>query len=201
MALVNPDFAEELQAFGVDTALECFNCGTCAAICPLIFEHFPRKMIRYVQVGATEKILQQAQELWRCLHCGLCTQTCPRQANPARTHPGVAPLCGGSVEEGLRCITQGHHQPHRRQCQEEPQSFRDSQLPNQHLVAGGPRVHPAARGRPAPHRPDVSGHTLYRSHHPLSGAPGGQPLGRLPAVCPPQPLYPQLRWWAGGCPA
>ena len=89
MALVNPDFAEELKAFGVDTALECFNCGTCAAICPLIFEHFPRKMIRYVQVGATEKILQQAQDLWRCLHCGLCTQTCPRQANPSELILGL----------------------------------------------------------------------------------------------------------------
>ena len=89
MALVNPDFAEELRAFGVDTALECFNCGTCAAICPLIFEHFPRKMIRYVQVGAKEKILQQAQELWRCLHCGLCSQTCPRQANPAELILGL----------------------------------------------------------------------------------------------------------------
>ena len=89
MALVNPDFAEELKPFGVDTALECFNCGTCAAICPLIFEHFPRKMIRYVQVGAADKILQHAQELWRCLHCGLCTQTCPRQANPGELILGL----------------------------------------------------------------------------------------------------------------
>ena len=52
MALVDPDFAEELKSYGADTALECFNCGTCAAICPLLYEHFPRKMIRYVQVGA-----------------------------------------------------------------------------------------------------------------------------------------------------
>jgi heterodisulfide reductase subunit C len=89
MTLVNPDFAEELKPFGVDTALECFNCGTCAAICPLIFEHFPRKMIRYVQVGAADKILQHAQELWRCLHCGLCTQTCPRQANPGELILGL----------------------------------------------------------------------------------------------------------------
>jgi heterodisulfide reductase subunit C/quinone-modifying oxidoreductase subunit QmoC len=89
MALVNPDFADELQVFGVDTALECFNCGTCAAICPLILGHFPRKMIRYVQVGATEMILQQAQDLWRCLHCGLCTQTCPRQANPSELILGL----------------------------------------------------------------------------------------------------------------
>ncbi len=89
MALVNLDFAEELKAYGVDTALECFNCGTCAAICPLLFEHFPRKMIRYVQVGARDKILQQSQDLWRCLHCGLCTRTCPRQANPGELILGL----------------------------------------------------------------------------------------------------------------
>lgn len=83
MMQVNPDFVQELETYGVDTALECFNCGTCAAICPLLFEHFPRKMIRYVQMGAREKILQHGLELWKCLHCGLCTRTCPRQAQPA----------------------------------------------------------------------------------------------------------------------
>lgn len=82
MTLVNPNFAKELERFGEDTALECFNCGTCAAICPLIYEHFPRRMIRYIQLGAKDRILENAQELWRCLHCGLCTQTCPREADP-----------------------------------------------------------------------------------------------------------------------
>jgi heterodisulfide reductase subunit C len=89
MALVSPEFADELERFGVDTALECFNCGTCAAICPLIYEHFPRKMIRYAQVGARDSVLQSARELWRCLHCGLCTQTCPRGANPGELILGL----------------------------------------------------------------------------------------------------------------
>ncbi|MEJ2092828.1 MAG: 4Fe-4S dicluster domain-containing protein [Syntrophobacterales bacterium] len=89
MVQVNVNFAEELQPYGVETALECFNCGTCAAICPLFSEHFPRKIIRYVQVGAKEKILENAQDLWRCLHCGLCTQTCPRQANPGELILGL----------------------------------------------------------------------------------------------------------------
>jgi len=82
MMLVNPNFAEKMKHFGDDTALECFNCGTCAAICPLIYEHFPRKMIRYLQLGAEDRILENSQELWRCLHCGLCTRTCPREADP-----------------------------------------------------------------------------------------------------------------------
>ncbi|SLM28049.1 conserved hypothetical protein [Desulfamplus magnetovallimortis] len=75
-------FAEELSKCGDDTVLECFNCGTCSAICPLVGESFPRKMIRYVQIGAKDRILDNAEELWRCLHCGLCTRTCPREADP-----------------------------------------------------------------------------------------------------------------------
>lgn len=82
MTMLSPQFAEELRERGDQNALACFNCGTCAAICPLIEGHFPRKIIRYVQLGAKEAILQNAQELWKCLHCGLCTQTCPREANP-----------------------------------------------------------------------------------------------------------------------
>ena len=89
MALIDPEFSDELERFGLDTTLECFNCGTCAAICPLIYEHFPRKMIRYAQTGARDRILQDAQELWRCLHCGLCTQTCPRGANPGELILGL----------------------------------------------------------------------------------------------------------------
>jgi heterodisulfide reductase subunit C2 len=89
MALVYPQFVEELKRLGGDTTLECFNCGTCAAICPLTGDHFPRKMIRYAQVGARDKILDNAQELWRCLHCGLCTKTCPRGANPGELILGL----------------------------------------------------------------------------------------------------------------
>jgi heterodisulfide reductase subunit C len=92
MALVNPEFAQELAEHGNDTALECFNCGTCAAICPLVYEHFPRRMIRYIQLGAKDRILENAQELWHCLHCGLCTQTCPRGADPGEVILGLKRL-------------------------------------------------------------------------------------------------------------
>jgi len=89
MTLVHPEFVEELEKFGVPSTLECFNCGTCAAICPLIYGHFPRMMIRYAQLGAKERILEQANELWRCLHCGLCTATCPREASPGELIMGL----------------------------------------------------------------------------------------------------------------
>ena len=82
MTQVYPDFVKELERYGADSASDCFNCGTCAAICPLIYEHFPRKMIRYIQIGAKDRILENRHELWRCLHCGRCTLTCPREADP-----------------------------------------------------------------------------------------------------------------------
>lgn len=82
MTKITLQFAEELKPYGDDTALNCFNCGTCAAICPLASDSFPRKLIRYIQIGAKDKILENRNELWRCLHCGLCTQSCPRDADP-----------------------------------------------------------------------------------------------------------------------
>jgi len=82
MTVITPDFAVELKEYGDDTALHCFNCGTCVAICPLVDDSFPRRLIRYVQIGARERILASRDELWKCLHCGLCTHTCPRQADP-----------------------------------------------------------------------------------------------------------------------
>ncbi len=82
MARIETAFIEDMKPFGEDVAAACFNCGTCAAICPLVSDHFPRKIIRYVQIGAKDRILEHSRDLWQCLHCGLCTQTCPRGANP-----------------------------------------------------------------------------------------------------------------------
>ncbi len=83
MVTVNPRFAGKLKKFGAKTSTECFNCGTCTAVCPLVEEEnlFPRKMIRYIQLGAEEKV-KHSVEPWLCYYCGECQQYCPRQANP-----------------------------------------------------------------------------------------------------------------------
>lgn len=89
MTIADLDLARELKPFCQDTALECFNCGTCAAVCPLVNDNFPRRMIRYIQIGARQAILDNANDLWKCLHCGLCTHTCPRQADPGEIILGL----------------------------------------------------------------------------------------------------------------
>jgi hypothetical protein len=80
---VNPALAGELARFGGETAAKCFNCGNCTAVCALSQDDtaFPRKIIRYVQLGLDER-LAESPEPWLCYYCGGCSDTCPREAHP-----------------------------------------------------------------------------------------------------------------------
>ena len=62
----------------------CFSCGTCTAICPLSESDatFPRRIIRYAQVGMKDQLLS-SKELWPCYPCGECSDSCPTQAEPS----------------------------------------------------------------------------------------------------------------------
>jgi nitrate reductase gamma subunit/ferredoxin len=44
-------------------------------------DSFPRRMIRYGQIGARDRLLA-SKEVWQCFYCGECSDTCPRQAEP-----------------------------------------------------------------------------------------------------------------------
>ncbi len=79
----DPLFLVELQKYGDVNIEACFNCGNCTAVCPLSSggDSFPRRMIRYAQIGTKDRLLG-SKELWMCYYCGECTATCPRQANP-----------------------------------------------------------------------------------------------------------------------
>ena len=89
-AQINPDLMTQLEKFGVADAAECFNCGNCTAVCDLSSEStpFPRKVIRYLQLGLKSKLIQ-SMEPWLCYYCGDCSKTCPRQANPGEVMMGI----------------------------------------------------------------------------------------------------------------
>ena len=74
----------EIQRFGATDISACFSCGTCSATCPMSQSDgtFPRRIIRYAQVGMTEALLS-SKELWSCYQCGECADTCPTQADPS----------------------------------------------------------------------------------------------------------------------
>jgi heterodisulfide reductase subunit C len=81
---VDPTLLPEIKAYGAFDVDACFNCGNCTAICPLsqADSTFPRRIIRYAQVGMRDELLA-SKELWTCYACGQCSETCPRQAEPS----------------------------------------------------------------------------------------------------------------------
>lgn len=83
---VHPDFESELARFGAGNVASCFNCGNCTAVCPLSEGDtvFPRKLIRYVQLGLKDQLVR-SPEPWLCYYCGECSATCPRDAKPGET--------------------------------------------------------------------------------------------------------------------
>ncbi len=89
-ATVNPELIDTLEEFGLADASLCFNCGNCTAVCSLSSEDtpFPRKVIRYLQLGLDDRLIQ-SPEPWLCYYCGDCSQTCPRQANPGEVMMGL----------------------------------------------------------------------------------------------------------------
>ena len=88
---VKPPLFGEIRKFGADDVNACINCGTCTAICNLIDENdgsFPRNIIRAIQLGQKEKILESTDP-WMCYYCGDCSATCPKGANPGEIMMGV----------------------------------------------------------------------------------------------------------------
>jgi len=83
---IDPNLMKDLEHYGLKDAKKCYNCGNCTAICPLSTpeNQFPRKFVRYIQLGQKDKILQ-SPEPWLCYYCGDCSTACPRGADPGET--------------------------------------------------------------------------------------------------------------------
>ena len=84
LPLVDTSLLTDIQRFGAADVSACFSCGNCTATCPLVGDDstFPRRMIRYAQVGMRDQLLS-SKELWTCYACGECSETCPTQAEPS----------------------------------------------------------------------------------------------------------------------
>jgi len=77
MALVNPDFINEVKRSEEFNASACMNCGVCSAVCPMGIELLPRKLFRYVLLGMEEKVRENSETIYSCLLCKMCEANCP----------------------------------------------------------------------------------------------------------------------------
>jgi heterodisulfide reductase subunit C len=74
---VDAAFREQLVGRGGFDATACINCGSCSALCPLGIGLVPRRLFRYVLLGAREKVLENTEAIYSCLLCRMCEENCP----------------------------------------------------------------------------------------------------------------------------
>ena len=81
---VDTGLLDDIKRYGAADVSACFSCGTCTAICPLADNDgtFPRRMIRYGQVGMKDALLS-SKELWTCYRCASCSDSCPQRGEPS----------------------------------------------------------------------------------------------------------------------
>ena len=74
---------------GVDFK-DCYQCGKCTAGCPLssMMDLMPREVIRYLQLGAADKVLS-ARTPWICAQCEVCSTRCPQNVDICSTMRAV----------------------------------------------------------------------------------------------------------------
>ena len=73
------DSIEKLEKLSGQNIQQCFQCGTCTGMCPMI-EHMdahPRKVMHMAQLGL-EDMLEDIQSCWVCASCHSCNVRCPR---------------------------------------------------------------------------------------------------------------------------
>ena len=70
------EVTEWIDASGGDQNHLCFQCGTCAGLCPWgsLTGYSNRKLMMLTQLGAEDL----GELLWECSTCGLCVDRCPR---------------------------------------------------------------------------------------------------------------------------
>ena len=85
--LVDTELLSDVQRYGAADVSACFSCGTCTASCPLVSDdaNFPRRIIRYAQVGMRDQLLG-SKELWTCYACGECSESLPDPGRTERVH-------------------------------------------------------------------------------------------------------------------
>jgi heterodisulfide reductase subunit C len=80
------DFAKEITSrLGGETITLCYQCGTCAASCPVAKttdKYNPREIIRLALLGLKDEVLSGGA-IWLCSSCYNCQERCPQKVEIA----------------------------------------------------------------------------------------------------------------------
>ncbi|MFC1585703.1 4Fe-4S dicluster domain-containing protein [Fibrobacterota bacterium] len=78
-------FARDVEKVSRQKFADCYQCGTCAAGCPVVgyMDLLPSQVMRAVQLGQIDKVLS-CKTIWLCASCETCTTRCPKELDVAR---------------------------------------------------------------------------------------------------------------------
>jgi len=78
----------------------CFQCGKCAAGCPLSYamDYKPTQLIHAISLGMDDLVLKSAT-MWLCATCETCTTRCPQEVDVAKVMDAVKII---AVRQGIK---------------------------------------------------------------------------------------------------
>ena len=85
---LTPTPSSELRSFvekhSGQKILRCYQCGKCAAGCPVAYamDLTPRQIMRAVQLGLKDEIIH-SRTIWLCVFCLTCSARCPQEIDIA----------------------------------------------------------------------------------------------------------------------
>jgi heterodisulfide reductase subunit C len=80
--------------------LECYQCGKCAATCPVsqFMDITPRQVMQFIKLGMKDEVYT-VNSMWFCLTCSACSGRCPRQIDIPRVMEACRHL---AMEENMQ---------------------------------------------------------------------------------------------------
>ncbi len=81
----NNEFMRQLERESGQTLSKCYQCGNCAAGCPMsfIYDYPVNRIMRLLQLGQKETVLR-CRAIWLCASCDTCTARCPNNIDVAK---------------------------------------------------------------------------------------------------------------------
>lgn len=95
----DPDFSKIVEKLADTDIYACYQCGVCSGGCPanFVMDYTPRQILRMVQLGMKEKILNSTT-IWLCSSCNTCFTRCPREIEIPEV---MASLKSIAIKEGI----------------------------------------------------------------------------------------------------
>lgn len=115
------DSWDDVRASAIGESIDnCIQCGMCTAGCTVAHEvpgFNPRQFIYWVRVGRKDDLIKNADIIWRCVGCYICTNHCPKEVNTAEVIESIGQWLRKQVPEKMDQAYLANHEAYRHQLE------------------------------------------------------------------------------------